>query len=376
MMDFGVGVNKVDTYRMKASRALFCTITQQPGHGGIARVSDLLWRVMLSQPGQEWRLAVASPAGGSLTTIDKLSFLVRVAWQQIRGDCDFVFFDHLGLARVQGLVPRRYRRPYGIFLHGVEAWTPLGKSRLEVLRGAVIRVANSFYTARRIGGAHPDCGNITVCHLSLPPETSPIDSRDEELLAKIRPDSVLIVGRMAAADRRKGHDQLLRAWPLVRKSVTDAQLLIVGEGNDRERLQNLAGEFNAGSGILFTGKVSEGTLQAIYARAAVFAMPSNGEGFGLVYLEAMAHGLACIASTNDAAGEIVVDGETGFLVEQEDTQLLAQRIIVLLQNQDLRRQFGQRGQERQRRRFSYEHFEGRMSKLLTKLGTGRAIPKG
>ena len=96
----------------------------------------------------------------------------------------------------------------------------------------------------------------------------------------------------------------------------------------------------------------------------MFAMPSRGEGFGLVYLEAMTYGLPCIGATQDAAGEIIDDGVTGFLVDQADTADIADRIVMLLENEDLRRTMGDEGRRRLEREFSYEQFSRR---LLTQI---------
>jgi glycosyltransferase involved in cell wall biosynthesis len=82
--------------------------------------------------------------------------------------------------------------------------------------------------------------------------------------------------------------------------------------------------------------VSEATLHALYQRAAAYAMPASAEGFGLVYLEAMSHRLPVIASTADAAREIVVDGETGFLIAPDDRAALANRVVTLLTDESLR----------------------------------------
>ena len=81
----------------------------------------------------------------------------------------------------------------------------------------------------------------------------------------------------------------------------------------------------AANAVVFTGYVERATLSAMYDDAAVFAMPSRGEGFGLVYLEAMAHRRACIGSVHDAAGDEIVEGVTGYLVDQRDTAMLAEQ---------------------------------------------------
>ncbi len=152
--------------------------------------------------------------------------------------------------------------------------------------------------------------------------------------------------------------------------VPDAQLVIVGEGNDVIRLKGLVDQLGIGRSVLFTGRVDDPTLDGIYERAALFALPSRAEGFGIVYLEAMSHRLACIGSIHDAAGEIVVHGETGFLVNQDDVSDLAAKVVDLLRDSNLRQRFGQNGYDRLQAKFSCNRFEDRMAGLLDKLAAG------
>jgi phosphatidylinositol alpha-1,6-mannosyltransferase len=364
------GANRHD----RQPRILFCTVTQEPGHGGIARVSSLVWTVIEDQfPGLCERL-IAAPSGKDYPSVfEKSRFAAKAIGHQVFRECDIVLFDHLGLARVQTLLPVSLRRPYGVFLHSLEAWAPLDRTRLNAISGAKLRVANSHYTASRIAEAHPDAGEIAVCHLTLGRNmlhaASPGVLESTAIADQVRPNSVLIVGRMMTAERYKGHDQLIRAWSLVLESVTDAQLVVVGRGDDMARLRQLVGARGVADNVLFTGHVSEATLAEIYRRAAVFAMPSRAEGFGIVYLEAMRHGLPCIGSIHDAAGEIIVDGETGYLVDQDDLNALAGKISQLLVDPELRHGMGRRGLERLQCSFSPERFDSVMSELLVKLAS-------
>jgi len=184
---------------------------------------------------------------------------------------------------------------------------------------------------------------------------------------QIRPASVLIVGRMMKSERHKGHDQLIEAWPEVTRRRSDAQLVIVGRGDDVPRFRELARRHGVAESVLFAGPVDDYTLKAIYQRAAVFAMPSAAEGFGLVYLEAMLHRLPCIGSVHDAAREIIVHGETGFLADQNDVHGLAETMIRLLEDPALRKQLGCNGLQRLHQQFSFERFHRRMSELFDKL---------
>lgn len=368
------------------SYPLLCAVTQEPGHGGIARVSTLLWNVLQETSGPDCRRITLIPEGFQPpSAIDKIRFVRALAGEMIFGSVDWIIFDHLSLARVQRVVPRAYRRPYAVFLYSFEGWSPLSPRLKEVLRQARVRIAISNYTAQRITAAHPGIGSIEVCHLALSPTQfydgnspatgSPFDKStiDQSLIGRIGSNSVLIVGRMFGSERHKGHDCLIEAWPFVKARVPDAQLVVVGRGDDLERLKKKAQHTGFGTSILFTGQVSDRTLRDIYQRAAVFAMPSRGEGFGIVYLEAMAHHLPCIGSIHDAAAEIIDHGVTGLLIDQADVASLVSAIVRLLQNPSQRQEMGEAGFERLQRCFSLGRFKERMLMALKPLmnnGTG------
>jgi phosphatidyl-myo-inositol dimannoside synthase len=347
--------------------AVLGTVTQETGHGGIARVSVLLWHAMERLSGADCRMVTLLTDSRQPKPADKLRFAWDMAGMQWRGQVKWILFDHLGIAAVQNLVPSARRAPYAVFLHSIEVWCPLSPRQKRVLRAATIRIANSHYTAGQAAKVHPDIGPIAVCHLALPPDeagASPAEAPDAELAARIGRNAVLIVGRMSSSERYKGHDQLIEAWPRVRQSVPDAQLVIVGGGDDLPRLQAAASQTGTGEAILFTGRISDPTLEMLYARAAVFAMPSRAEGFGLVYLEAMRHGLACVASTQDAAREVVEHGKTGFLVDQNNIPELACVLVQLLENPALRREMGDAGLRRVESYFSFDQFQTRLASAM------------
>jgi glycosyltransferase involved in cell wall biosynthesis len=93
------------------------------------------------------------------------------------------------------------------------------------------------------------------------------------------------------------------------------------------------------------GQVSDDRLQALYAHCDVLAVPSRYEGFGMVYLEAMAHGKPVIATTAGAAHEFVCDAKTGFLVPPGDARQLADRLDLMMRQPARRRRMGRRAYE-------------------------------
>jgi phosphatidylinositol alpha-1,6-mannosyltransferase len=347
---------------------ILCAITQVAGYGGIARVSRMLLDVLQTISGNTCQVVeLCSGIPGPVSPTMKVRFASVLASRQLQREVSWIVFDHLALARIQPLVPTVFRRPYAVFLHDIEAWGRMDWLQKAALKGARVRIANSQYTANRVTSAHPDVGSVHVCHLALPRLEPAAGQPNAALLNSINRSVVLIVGRMGSTERYKGHDQLLAAWPEVKRRVPAAQLIVVGDGDDVPRLEREASFTTVGSSILFTGRVDEHTLHAIYDRAALFVMPSSREGFGLVYLEAMHHRLPCIGSTEDAASEVIVQGQTGLLVAQSDVSGLAEAIVKLLQDTALRRQMGEAGCCRLEEIFSFSRFQARVIQLLQPL---------
>ena len=141
-------------------------------------------------------------------------------------------------------------------------------------------------------------------------------------------------------------------------------MVFVGGGPGRSVIEAKAAQSPAHSRIEFRGFVPEEELDSVWAETTVFAMPSRGEGFGLVYIEAMRHGIPVVASVHDAAPEVNLDGVTGFNVNLDKPDELPERLIFLLQNPARAAEMGRQAQERWRRHFRYSCFRERFVPIL------------
>jgi phosphatidylinositol alpha-1,6-mannosyltransferase len=336
-------------------------VTLHANGGGVAAVGNLLWRVFQREWGADARLVALRDDRPIVA--EKASFALDVVTAQATRRTDWILFSHMGLAQVQRIVPRSLTCGYGVFLHGIEAWNTLSRAERRVLAHADVRVANSCFTAARVMAAHPDIGPVAACPLGLP-EATHLQPSASAAVPDIGPAAVLVVGRMLASERYKGHDQLIEAWPRVVARVPQAVLAIAGTGDDEERLRRRAAASGVGRSIVFTGFVDRAVLHELYERAALFALPSRGEGFGLVYLEAMAHRLACVGSIHDAATEVIVNGLTGRLVDQGDIGEIAEALTGLLLDDAKRRGMGAAGFARLNREFTSDVFARRLLRIL------------
>src|SRR5262245_51196883 len=300
----------------------------------------------------------------------------RFLWQMWRAyrrhRHDLVLFDLVGLARAIVPVPG-FRSPRtAIFVHGMELGAlDAGRSAragdAKLLRRAGLVLANSRFSAERLARALPEISDrIHVVPLCIDPERVALWEEIERAQpAPPRARPALIVGRLWAEERGKGHDELIAALPSVRRAVPDAELWIAGAGDDAARLAEDARRRGAGDAVRFHGSVSDAELASLYRRASVFAMPSRQEGFGLVYAEALWWGLPCIGSTAHAAGQGIAAGETGGRVPYRDPAALARALVDLLSDRERSERMGEAGRRRAREHFLYERFR---RDLITALG--------
>jgi phosphatidylinositol alpha-1,6-mannosyltransferase len=193
-------------------------------------------------------------------------------------------------------------------------------------------------------------------------------------VAGVQPPIVLTVGRIAASEQYKGHEVMLEAWPLVLRRVPDAEYWIVGDGDDRERLESRARELGIAGSSRFLGSVSPQKLAVCYDRCCVFAMPARteldgavprGEGFGIVFLEAMAFGKPVVGPKVGAPAEFIRSGEHGFLVDPSNPAEVADVLVDLLSNAPRARQMGIAAKEWVTREFTFERFCDRLRQALT-----------
>jgi phosphatidyl-myo-inositol dimannoside synthase len=331
---------------------------------GVAYVGALLERALVELSPRCRTITVFPDQEGRSdpTLVQRGLFALRLMRAGRRADC--VVFNHVGVATAQTGIPAGMRRPYAVFVHGAEAWDEqMDPDRRRALAEATVCIANSAHTAQRVQEAHPELRPAEVCPLALLPDhdTSAVDGA---LVASITPRTIVIAGRMNAAERYKGHDELLEAWPTVLGRRPDARLALVGRGGDMKRLEAKANGLGLAGSVRFTGTVAESTLDAMLARAGGFALPSRADGSGLAYLRAMRAGVPCIAGADDAAREVVEDGKSGVLVAHADRHALAQAVIGLLGDSQRRRAMGEAGRARFEEHFTFLKFRERVDAVM------------
>jgi phosphatidylinositol alpha-1,6-mannosyltransferase len=289
------------------------------------------------------------------------SFLLRAA-----PELDTLFLGHVNLAPL-GLLVRlvRPRINYWVVAHGVEVWESLPVHRRLGLRHAQRVLSVSAYTTSQMVEVQKlDPRRVFL----LPPALDPafiVTSCDEDPVRLPSHGRVLLtVGRLISSEPGKGIDLVIRVFSDVLKAVPDLFYVIIGGGDLQPRLEELAQESSARGRILFTGRLNLEQLKQYYSRSDIFVMPSRQEGFGIVFLEAMALGKPVIAGDHGGAPEVVQNGVTGFLVNLDDPDALTNRLILLLRDEVLSRKMGDAGRRRVEENYTFSMFQERLNHIL------------
>lgn len=162
-------------------------------------------------------------------------------------------------------------------------------------------------------------------------------------------DTIVCVSRL---EKGKGQDLLIQAFKKVVAKKPSARLIIVGEGDFRSELEQLVDTLNLSKSVTFTGWVNNSLAYVKQAQICVFPTVWNLEGFGLVAIEAMAHGKPVVAFDRPPVNELVENKETGILVKDADTNELAKAILDLLTDSWLRQKLGAAGSKKYQQRYT------------------------
>jgi len=280
-------------------------------------------------------------------------------WHAVRGasGADRLICGHLGQLIVAWLARCFHPRlRYYLVAHGIEVWRPYTLMEKRALRGARRILCVSDYTRREVQR------RIALSGSRFAVVPNALDPLFDHALADNTPGGgesvILTVARLDAWERYKGVDHLIGAMPAVRQAVPAARLRIVGTGSDLPRLKELTVRLGVTGTVEFTGAVDDEHLRKAYRDCALFALPSSGEGFGIVFLEAMAHGKPCLGARAGAVPEII-DGTSGMLVDPGDIRQIAMQLVWALQHQWNPKQIRERAAQ-----FSYPVFRERLQRAL------------
>ena len=304
-------------------RVLLLSTDSYGGHGGIALYNRDLAEALAARDDVEEVIVLPRVIRFEPGVIPpKITFVpdaakgplqyIRAITRARRKRPDLVICGHMNLLPVACMLASH---PL-LFVYGIEAWKrPSSRIVNRLLHRAAAIVSISGITRDRLVAWSGYKGPTHLLPNAIHAELYGIRPRNPELVARYGLEGkrvLLTVGRLDAQERYKGFDEILEILPELPEDVI---YMIAGGGNDLVRLQHRAVDLDLGRRVILTGLFPEQEKADLYALADVYVMPSRGEGFGYVLLEALASGVPVIGSKLDGGREALLGGELGLLVD-------------------------------------------------------------
>jgi phosphatidylinositol alpha-1,6-mannosyltransferase len=298
----------------------------------IAQVNEVADVIALSRHADRLQRLPAKvvEAGPASSRMHWAALAVQLAFAQ---SFDVILCGHINALPLAASIARIRRTPLWLQVHGIEAWAPRPSLR-PALRAVDLVTSVSRYTRRRLlnwSDLEPE--RVRVLPNTFTAVAEPRDRRADLIarfgLAERR--VILTVGRLASSEQYKGHDRILRALPRLAKDAPDVIYMIGGTGDDAPRLAALAQESGVADRVIFAGPLPPADLPDYFSLADVFAMPSTGEGFGIVFLEAASHGLPVIGGNADGSVDALAEGAIGMMINPLNNDELVMALHAALE---------------------------------------------
>jgi len=283
---------------------------------------------------------------------------------------DVVFCGHIHFAPLAAAIASARGARLVVQAHGIEAWTrPWNIWRAAIERSDFV-LAVSRYTRRavlRFSAVMPE--RVIVLSNTVGDVFTPGDTNGFRRRLGIENSRILLtVGRMDSRERYKGQDRIIAALPRLLNSGLDVVYVIVGEGDDRARLEQLACRAGVQERVSFLGALKSEQLVNAYRAADLFVMPSTGEGFGISFLEAMACGTPALGLAAGGAVDALVDGELGTVVTEDNLSAALARALAKP------KEGGEALASQVRARFGRAVFQEQVRAFVERLGEAASAP--
>jgi phosphatidylinositol alpha-1,6-mannosyltransferase len=315
------------------NRDLLTSLANDPAYTRVVALPRLLFEQSPRVPKKlEFR---KESAGG------KIRYVVESVRAVMSEKFDVVICAHINLISIAAAAAAAQRVPLLLVVYGLEAWkAPRGLAAKLVKRADAV-VAISEYTKKQfLAWSGVKSAKVHVIPCCVDARRFGVGPKRDDLLRKYRLRGrtvMLTVARLAGRERAKGIDEVMESLTDIAREIPNISYLVVGDGHDRERLEEKAIALGVSNRVVFAGFIPEEEKADHYRLADAFVMPGRGEGFGIVYLEALACGLPIVASSLDASAEVVLNRSFGRVVNPDRPEdLRASCREVLAENRGIR----------------------------------------
>jgi phosphatidylinositol alpha-1,6-mannosyltransferase len=251
---------------------------------------------------------------------NRILYSLRAFWSCLQFKPQVIFCGHIFMLPLAVLIARIFDVKVWLQLHGIEAWDKPSTFMQKNICHLDIVTCVSRYTRRRfLAWADIAADRVHVLPNTVSSAFIPLVRDAARSDYGVAGNKVLLtVSRLSSLERYKGHDRILKCLSQLREKYPEILYLIAGEGDDEARLKDMVQQLGVQDCVRFLGRVANEKLPALYAAADLFLMPSTGEGFGIVFLEAMASGTPALGLDCDGSIDPLLDGEMGFVSDEKN----------------------------------------------------------
>jgi glycosyltransferase involved in cell wall biosynthesis len=275
------------------------------------------------------------PTGGWPIKIRNLVYALVVVFYAVWQRPTLIITTHLNFTPIAYWLKLILGIPFWAVAHGVEAWDIEKSAVKKALKSADTILAVSNYTRHRLiqeQELNPD--RVKVLPNTVNPEKFKIAPKPHYLLNRYGLSAeqpiILTVCRLCKDELFKSYDPILKALPIIKQKLPEVHYLLVGKGDDQERIADEVLKGGLEDSVTLTGFVSDEELPDHYNLCDLFALPSKLEGFGIVFLEAMVSGKPALGGNQDGSIDALGSGSLGALINPDDIFCLAETIVEIL----------------------------------------------
>lgn len=326
-------------------KILLLTTDAYGGHGGIALYNRDLAEALADMP--DVAEVVVIPRNMPLPSEripHKVRFMtsalggkaryVRTALQLARERYDLVICGHINLLPLAVLLNVYIRAPLVLMAYGIDVWqSPFALARQWLKKTAAVWSISAITRDRMNAWAGLPEDQYALLPNAIHLQRYHQKEKSPALLERYQLGGskvIMTLARLPGAERYKGVDEVLEVLPALLEKIPNLKYLVAGDGDDRPRLQAKAQSLGVADQVVFTGMVKEADKADLFRLADVFVMPGRGEGFGFVFLEALACGIPVVGSKLDGSREALRDGLLGELVDPANPECIQRGILQAL----------------------------------------------
>ncbi len=287
---------------------------------------------------EEWPARVRWHAYGEEEKFSTARFALGASWTGISSGADLVICGHVNFSPLFRHVMRLSSAPKWLLCYGFECWGVRDPAKQDVMRRVDRTVSISRFTRdTMIADGNAIAASAAILPVSFDESRFEINPAAGEALRgrlgfTAQNKVILTVTRLSADEGYKGYDTMIRLMPEILQSEPRARYVLVGKGSDLPRVEKLVEQLGLRERVHLAGFVPDEQIGAYYNMCDVFCMPSHGEGFGIVFLEAMSCGKPVIGGNADGSRDALCDGELGWMVNpKDDREILSTLLDVLAQ---------------------------------------------